>query len=226
MSVIDTIEKYYARFPGRVVKSTGLVNPDQTIDYLFQSIADSIENSITYVNGLTTVRQTGKGAQLWTDFWRIFLSRREEKTDFAFADKATAVSDNLFGGFDASKIGDPVTILDFEKAGLSIHKARGTEDGITADIKRICNNETVTVTYNGQDKCGWVGDVTSPELTPALLYDLDNSLCFMDLDNMVVVDATNASNRTINEIEKIIRHDFVPIKYNLKTNIINVYPRS
>jgi hypothetical protein len=156
---------------------------------------------------------------LWTDFWRIFLSRREEKSDYAFSVKATAVSNNLFGGYDTDNIGDPITILDYEKALLSIHKVRGTEDGITADIKRICNTTNVTITHYGQDKCGWIGDVTSPELTPELLYDPDNSLCYMDLDNMVVVDTLNMGNRTNDEVSKIIRHDFVPLKYNLQTNI-------
>ncbi len=129
-------------------------------DSLFGSISSSIEDVVTYINGLLTVRQSGWGGQLWTDFWRIFLSRREEKSDYAFSAKATAVSDNMFGDYDSDNIDDPITILDFEKAVLSIHKARGTEKGITADIKRICNSENVTINYNGQDKCGWIGDVT------------------------------------------------------------------
>ena len=190
-------------------------------DSLFGSISSSIEDVVTYINGLLTVRQSGWGGQLWTDFWRIFLSRREEKSDYAFSAKATAVSDNMFGDYDSDNIDDPITILDFEKAVLSIHKARGTEKGITADIKRICNSENVTINYNGQDKCGWIGDVTSPELTTDLLYDPDNSLCYMDLDNMVIVEALNNGNRINSEVEKIIRHDFVPLKYNLKTTIIN-----
>ncbi len=61
----------------------------------------------------------------------------------------------------------------------------------------------------------------SPELTTDLLYDPDNSLCYMDLDNMVIVEALNNGNRINSEVEKIIRHDFVPLKYNLKTTIIN-----
>jgi hypothetical protein len=197
-----------------------------TIDALFESIADSIEKAIEYIIGLTTVRQTGWGGQLWTDFWKIFLSRREEKDDFAFADKATAVANDQFGDYDTDNISDPVTILDIEKASLSIHKARGTEDGITADIKRLCNTTDVTVTYYGQDECGWVGDVTSPELTPGLLYAPDESLCYMDLDNMVVVDADNGGSRSNVEVAKIIRHDFIPVKYNLTTNITKDAPPS
>jgi hypothetical protein len=186
---------------------------------LFQSIADTIDSLMDYIDGLYTVRQTGWGGQIWTDFWRIFLSRREEKADFSFSDKTTAIANNLFGGYDSSKIDDPVTILDFEKATLSIHKLRGTESGISADIKRICNNADVTVAHYSQDQCGWIGDVTSPELTPELLYDLDNSLCYMDLDNMVVIDVVNKGSRANDEVKKIIRHDIVPLKYNLTTNI-------
>lgn len=197
-----------------------------TIDALFESIADSIEKAIEYIIGLATVRQTGWGGQLWTDFWKIFLSRREEKDDFAFSDKATAVANDQFGDYDTDNISDPVTILDIEKASLSIHKARGTEDGITADIKRLCNTTDVTVTYYGQDECGWVGDVTSPELTPGLLYAPDESLCYMDLDNMVAVDADNGGSRSNVEVEKIIRHDFIPVKYNLITNITKDAPPS
>jgi hypothetical protein len=185
----------------------------------FGVISDQIESLVDYIDGLRTVRQSGWGGQLWSDFWRIFLSRREEKGDYAFSVKATAVANNLFGDYDADNISDPVTILDYEKALLSIHKLRGTEAGITADVKRICNTTSVTVTHYGQESCGWIGDITSPELTPALLYDPDNSLCYMDLDNMIVIDTVNAGNRTNNELTKIIRHDFVPIKYNLRTNI-------
>jgi hypothetical protein len=186
---------------------------------LFESIAEIIDEWIVGLNSLYTVKQIGWGGQLWTDFWRVFLSRREEKTDFTFSDKTTAIANDMFGGFDSSKLGDPITILDYEKAIVSIHKVRGTEGGITADFKRICNNDTVTVTYYDQSKCGWIGDITSPELTPDLLYDPDNSLCFMDLDNMLVMEAENKGGRRNDEIEKIIRHDFVPLKYNIKTNI-------
>jgi len=41
----------------------------------------------------------------------------------------------------------------------------------------------------------------------------------MDLDNMLVMEAENKGGRRNDEIEKIIRHDFVPLKYNIKTNI-------
>ncbi len=49
------------------------------IDALLQSIATSIEDAKTYINGLATIRQTGKGAELWTDFWRIFLAEEKKK---------------------------------------------------------------------------------------------------------------------------------------------------
>jgi hypothetical protein len=186
---------------------------------LFGVISDQIELLVSYIDGLRTVRQSGWGGQLWSDFWRIFLSRREEKNGYSFSVKATAVDNNLFGDYDTDNIGDPVTIIDYEKANLSIHKARGTESGIQADIKRMCNTTHVELIHYGQNQCGWIGDVTSLELTPGLLYDPDNSLCYMDLDNMVVIGMSNNGNRTNIDVEKIIRHDIVPLKYNLKLNI-------
>jgi hypothetical protein len=186
---------------------------------LIGSIANTIESLVDYISDLYTVRQSGKGGQLWTDFWRIFLSRREEKTDYAFSVKATAIAHLLFGDYDSSKINDPVTILDFEKATLSIHKARGTENGITADIKRICDSTSVAVTYYPQTDCGWIGDVTSLELLPNGIYDPDLSLCYLDLDNMLDVYAFDKSSRTTEEVKKIIRHDFVPLRINTRLRI-------
>ena len=186
---------------------------------LIGSIANTIESLTDYISELYTVRQSGKGGQLWTDFWRIFLSRREEKTDYAFSVKATAIAHLLFGDYDSSKISDPVTILDFEKASLSIHKSRGTENGITADIKRLCNSIYVTNTYYPQTDCGWIGDVTSPELLPNGTWDPDLSLCYLDLDNMLDIYAYDRSSRSTEEIKQIIRHDFIPLKYNIRFSI-------
>ncbi len=314
-----------------------------TRDTLLYSIATELQLLRDYINRLPKVKESSIGGQLWTDFLKIFLSRREEKTNYAFPSKTTALLHNLFGDCDTDEIGDPISILDFEKATYAIHKARGTENGILGDIKRICNSVNVEVRGYPQSQCGWIGDVTSPEFawkilddtggkitfdlpadggefgdTPsetvdggsfgipmteagivefiftenattilallgitenwedldgiteimvtteqarsvlfsglgtlsmfgktleqiedyfsadmyintkalisvnALIYDPDNSLCYMDLDNMVLIDAENNGGRSSSEIENIIRHDFVPIKYNIKTNIERV----
>jgi hypothetical protein len=189
---------------------------------LIAAIKNDIYLVLYQFTQLTSARQTGIGGLLWTDFWRIFLSKREEKSDYNFKALSDAVDANLFGEYDSSKLSDPVTILDFEKALLSIHKMRGTESGITADTRRICNSPNVALNYYGQDSCGWIADITSPDLTPDLQYDPENSLCFLDLDNMVVINAINKSSRSKVEIASIIRHDFVPLKYNLKTNLFNI----
>jgi hypothetical protein len=205
--ITEIFKKYYAFTFGELE------------DALFGSVASSIKSLMDNLIGLATVRQTGYDGQLWTDFWRIFLSRREEKTDYKFSIKNIALYHQLFGELDSSKISNPVTILDYEKAVLAIHKARGTENGILADVKRMCNSTNVTVAFYGQDKCGWIGDITAPELTPGLSYDPDSSLCFMDLDNMVIVNAENNGSRANIDVEKIIRHDFVPVKYNLTAHV-------
>ena len=90
MSALDSLKQYYPL--NKKVLS-------DIISAIFESIADSIDDAITYINSLTTVRQTGRGGQIWTKFWRIFLSGREEKNDFKFSSKATAIANDLFGGY-------------------------------------------------------------------------------------------------------------------------------
>lgn len=164
------------------------------LDASIKSLTDAL---LVYVDALTSVHRTGKGAQLWTEYLRLYLSGREEKADYELTATITAI----------------------EAGAIAIHQARGTYDGIVADVKSICNQDTVTVQYTGPEGCGWVGDVTAPEFLGSSTYSPDMSLCYLDLDNMVQVTAVNKGNRPNAEVSKIIRHDFIPAKYNCQAFI-------
>jgi hypothetical protein len=186
---------------------------------LFGAFANSIEEYIDWQHDFAQIRRTGVGGQLNCDEQKLWLSRREEQPDYAFADLPLAFGEPnsafgdffLFGDLDRS-----TELIDIEEATVKIHKRRGTEPGIIGDVKRLVNSPEVTAQYYNQKSCGWILGVTSPGFTPELKYDLTRSLTFLGLDNMLEISLTNKGARSNKEVFNIIRREIVPAKVNVR----------
>lgn len=98
----------------------------------------------------------------------------------------------------------------------AIHKARGTESGILADIKRLTNDPAASMAYYSYENCGWIGDVTFPEYLNGTHH---SSNVFMDLDNMLHIKYHNYSEYSDSELEAIIREEIVPLSLNVKIEV-------
>ena len=175
-------------------------------DALIAAIASLYSELIADAKALLTARQTGPGGLLWSEFRKIFLSLREEFSDY---------TDPL--NSDPTHIG---MILAIEKDAINIHKKRGSAQGLVPDIKRLCNSAGSSVVYHGQDEVGWILGYTSPGFTGhlggTLVWDPTDSLSVLGLDNMLDVETDNKSGRSTAEVEQIIRHEFVPLKLNCR----------
>ena len=153
------------------------------------------QNLHAYAVSLISARYTGKGGRLWTEFLRLYLSGREEKADAYYVYPGTQ------------------QILSW---AVTIHRKRGTEQGIIEDTRRICNNPNATVTYFDKTKCGWILGLTSPGFLNATTYNPNKSPVFLGITNMVHVECQNSGNRSNTEVESIVRREFIPIRYNLR----------
>jgi hypothetical protein len=208
---------------GVLLKETTAGQPTITIrEALFGSIAESVENFLDDLFDLLEVRRTGKGGQMFAESKKILLSGREEKEDYVFADPAVLVAESNPSGVFPFDVGEDLELADHLRGQLIIHKRRGTPRGLSADIKRLCNTTQVSLTYHPQTECGWILGVTSPGFSPDLVYDLDTSLTFLGLDNMVDIVTENRSNRTNAEVTKIIRKEFMPARLNIRTKIFTI----
>ena len=84
---------------------------------------------------------------------------------------------------------------------FTILKARGTAAGILSDIKTLTGDTSATITLDPER--GWLADETYP----------DDDYCYADLDMVHVglISFTNKSQRSLTEIQGIIRRYLVPL---------------
>lgn len=109
-------------------------------------------------------------------------------------------------------------IISCIKNYFTIHKQRGTQEGIEKDIERYIYDEGTRVTYYNWEQCGWYLDVTYPEHNAE--GGTYNSNTFLELDNMLDIVFFNNSGISDSEVLKVIKEEFIPVTINTRILII------
>jgi len=178
---------------------------------LLGAVADVVELFRIEAEELKTAKQTGKGLQKFTDRNELFLSLREEEQDYVFLNPTTFQSEQDPGeAFGFAGVGQAFDIFDILQHTIEIHQLRGTPYGVEADIKRLCNTTSVTLTET--DNAGWELGLDSPGYEDGGTYDLDLSLTMLLYQELwVTLDIANNSGRSDDEIRAIIKKYILPI---------------
>jgi len=104
----------------------------------------------------------------------------------------------------------------------TIHSARGTEEGMLRDMKKITYNESTWFKFYGHDNCGWWLDSSYPDLsTDGYAYKL-NKLTYLGLENMLFVEYYNRSRKPSEFIQRLMLREAIPLTLN--TTFVELKP--
>lgn len=181
------------------------------LDSMYSSVNEAILTFKTAMTALGLIRRTtGTAGNIWANDLRLWLSKREAQLGWVWRNSIV-----IYG----TTITNP-TLGDILKRGLRIHSRRGSGSGIIPDIQRLCNTQTVAVTNYSILSCGWMLGLTSPGFMPTgEEWNPADSLTFLGMENLLVVDTENKSARSSVEVKRAIRTDIVPINRILRVNL-------
>jgi hypothetical protein len=112
----------------------------------------------------------------------------------------------------------PAKIKEAVNNFYNIHDARGTFEGIKADIKRLNNQEEAELKYERGENCGWILDHTYPDYSLEGYYNIKSNT-YLDLDNLLDITLKNKSGYDLAYFKRIIRQEFIPLVINIRLNI-------
>ena len=101
---------------------------------------------------------------------------------------------------------------------LAIHQARGREDGILADVKRITNDPSATIEYFSGEDTGWWLEKTYADLDEDGTVDLSETVTALDNTAFLRIHADNNARRTDADIVTKCQREIIPI--NIASEII------
>ena len=153
-----------------------------TRNAILQAVANGLSDTYAYGQSIENMYKSGYTGRLTAEDWSIFLSGVE--TD----DQIAAILSQRFQTF----------------------QKRGTESGITNELKQLTNDPNATATLLGNGQYGWWADLTYPD--GAYTY------CDLDLSGLLAVHFTNNSQRTAEEIQSIVRRYLVPLVIQIVHN--------
>lgn len=189
-----------------------MANPDSILRRLLGETHPWLEQDSPFFIAFSNALRT----QL--DYIDTLISEYQEYLDTGIPLRNLAESFLIFpanGASDAEVLGYIAQVFD-------IHEERGTQDGIEADITRLLNSAP-TVAF--KEDIQWYLGVTFPDQTDYVgapsesAGDGDgtaddgnlNILCY-GIDSAIIVQYTNDTHRTNNEIANIILRHFIPTR--------------